>query len=75
MTIYDEYEKLKQELQELKEENRRLKAANEVARSLINSYYQEDKHDINKFLEREKTYVELSDGAKKFIQDIVEGRI
>jgi len=70
-----EYRTLYMELAELKKENKELKAANEVMQKIIDSYYQQDKHDLNKFLEREKKYGELSDGAKQFVKDIVEGKI
>lgn len=67
-TLYQKLEKY--EL--LKKENRKLKAELEVARKIINSYYQEDKHDINKYLENAKEQKSLSDNAKQFIQDIVK---
>ena len=74
MTSYEEYEKLKDQVKEYKLEIKRLKAENEVARALINSYYKEGKHDVNNYL-KERKEAELSDGAKKFIKDIAEGRI
>lgn len=67
-TLYEKLEKY--EL--LKKENKRLKTELEVARKIINSYYQEDKHDINKYLENTKEQKSLSDNAKQFIQDIVK---
>ena len=57
---------------EYKLENKRLKQELEVARNLIDSYYQENKHDLNKYL-AEKKEQELSDGAKQFIRDIERG--
>ena len=74
MTNQTLYEKL-EEYEELKKENRKLKAELEVARKIINSYYQEGKHDVNKYLENAKEQKELSDNAKKFVQDIVDGKI
>ena len=74
MTIYDEYQRLKDQVKEYKLENKRLKQELEVARNLIDSYYQENKHDLNKYLAERKEQ-ELSDGAKKFVQDITKGVI
>lgn len=67
-TLYQKLEKY----EELKKENRKLKAELEVARKIINSYYQEGKHDVNKYLENAKEQQELSDGAKRFVQDIIK---
>jgi len=67
-TLYEKLEKY--EL--LKKENRKLKAELEVARKIINRYYQEDKHDINKYLENAKEQKSLSNNAKRFVQDIVK---
>ena len=61
-TLYDELSRLKKENQQLKNEN-------ETMRNLINSYYQEDKHDLRKFMKNKKQ-LELSDGAKQFVRDI-----
>lgn len=61
-TLYDE-------LSRLKRENQQLKTENETMRNLINSYYQEDKHDLRKFMKNKKQ-LELSDGAKQFVRDI-----
>ena len=74
MTNQTLYEKL-EEYEELKKENKKLKAELEVARKIINSYYEEGKHDVNKYLENAKEQRELSDNAKKFVQDIVDGKI
>ena len=71
MTMKTVWEKL-EEYESLKKENRKLKAELEVARKIINSYYQEDKHDINKYLENAKEQKSLSDNAKQFIQDIIK---
>ena len=70
-----EYKTLYDELSDLKKEVRQLRAENEVARKIINSYYQEDKHDINKYLAKAKEEKGLSEGAKKFVHDIAEGKI
>ena len=74
MTNQTLYEKL-EEYEELKKENKKLKAELEVARKIINSYYEEGKHDVNKYLENAKEQKELSEGAKQFVQDIVDGKI
>ena len=74
MTNQTLYEKL-EEYESLKKENRKLKAELEVARKIINSYYEEGKHDVNKYLENAKEQKELSEGAKQFVQDIVDGKI
>ena len=71
MTMKTVWEKL-EEYESLKKENRKLKAELEVARKIINSYYQEDKHDINKYLENAKEQKSLSDNAKQFIQNIIK---
>lgn len=67
-TLYEKLEKY----EELKKENRRLKAELEVARNLINSYYEENKHDMNKYLSNAKEQKELSDNAKRFVEDIIK---
>jgi len=74
MTNQTIYEKL-EDYEALKKENRKLKAELEVAKKIINSYYEEGKHDVNKYLENAKEQKELSDNAKKFVQDIVDGKI
>ena len=74
MTNQTLYEKL-EDYEALKKENRKLKAELEVAKKIINSYYEEGKHDVNKYLENAKEQKELSDNAKKFVQDIVDGKI
>lgn len=43
----------------------------ETAQKLINSYYDKGKHDVNKYIIERK---ELSEGAKQFVRDIVEGK-
>ena len=72
MTIYDEYEALKKQLHELKKENKELKAELDIARRLINSYYEENKHNVNEYLADRKEQ-ELSDDAKRFVQDVAKG--
>jgi len=59
----------------LEHENKRLKEELEVARKIIDSYYREEKYDVNKYLEKAKEQRELSDNAKRFVQDIVDGKI
>lgn len=71
MTNETLYEKLER-YEELKKENRKLKAELEVARNLINSYYEENKHDVNKYLSNAKEQKELSDNAKRFVEDIIK---
>ena len=56
----------------LKKQLKRKENELEIARRLINSYYEENKHDVNKYLE-ERKQEELSDGAKRFIHDIERG--
>ena len=70
-----EYKTLYDELSQLKKENRELKAQNQVMRKIIDSYYEEDKHDVNKYLAKAKEQRELSEKAKKFVQDIERGVI
>ena len=53
---------------QLKDKENELK----IARSLINNYYGKNKHDVNKYIEDRK---KISENAKRFIQDIVEGKI
>lgn len=60
------------EINLLKKQLRQQKAELEVARNLINSYYEEDKHDVNKFLANAKEQ-QLSDNAKRFVHDIERG--
>ena len=67
-TLYEKLEKY----EELKKENRKLKAELELARNLINSYYEENKHDVNKYLSNAKEQKELSDNAKRFVEDIIK---
>ena len=67
-----EYKTLYDELSSLKKENRELKAQNEVMRKIIDSYYQEDKHDVNKYLAKAKEQKELSEGAKNFVKYVCE---
>lgn len=62
------------EINLLKKQLRQQKAELEVARTLINSYYEEDKHDINKYLANAKEQ-ELSENAKRFVRDIEKGVI
>lgn len=56
----------------LKKQIRRKESELEVARRLINSYYEENKHNVNEYLAKRKEQ-ELSDNAKQFVQDIVKG--
>lgn len=58
----------------LKKQLKRKESELEVARALINSYYEEGKHNVNKYLEQRKKQ-ELSDNAKRFIHDIGRGVI
>lgn len=67
-TIYDE-------LAELKKDNEQYRIENEIMRNLINNYYEKGKHDVNKYLADAKQKRELSDNAKRFVRDIIEGRI
>ena len=53
---------------QLKDKENELK----IARSLINNYYGKNKHDLNKYIVDRK---KISENAKRFIQDIVEGKI
>ena len=56
----------------LENENARLKEELKTAQGLINGYYRKNKHDINKYIIERK---ELSEGAKRFVRDIVDGVI
>lgn len=57
---------------QLKKKDEELK----IAHDLINSYYQENKHDLSKYvMQHEKIHSELSRGAKDFVRDVAEGRI
>lgn len=56
----------------LKKQLKRKETELEVAKRLIDSYYQENKHDINKYIIERK---QLSKNGKQFVQDIAKGVI
>ena len=59
----------------LKRQLRKKESELQTAINLINSYYEQDKHDLNKYLSKVKVNVNLSDGAKQFVKDIAEENI
>ena len=59
----------------LKKQLRKKESELQAARNLINSYYEQDKHDLNKYLAKVKVNINLSDGAKQFVKDIAEEKI